>query len=50
MLVRMPILVVTLSLLAILSALSVRIGGQIVLELRSKAAKRMQNFAYWVSE
>ncbi len=46
----MLILVVSLSMLAISSAVSVWIGGWIFLELQSKAVKRIQNFAHQVSD
>ncbi len=41
---------VVLSVLAILSTVSVRTGGQIALKLQSKAARRMRNFASQVSD
>ncbi len=47
---RMPILVVALSVSAILSAVAVRIGGRIVLEVRLSAAKRIQNSTCRVSD
>ncbi len=49
-LVNVVILVVALSVYAISSAVSVRSGGLIVLESRSKEAKRILNLARRVSD